>query len=234
MRSLNAKKALVVRGGWEGHFPVETTDVLIPFLEERGYRVEVSESTRVYADPRAMAETDLVLQCITMSSIEDDAMRGLDAAVRAGLGFAGWHGGVVDSFRNSAEYLHLVGGQFVAHPQKPVERRAGVSSDNLVHHSIDITERGSTHPITEGIESFALTTEQYWVLTDEYNEVLATTTHPSKPGDPWGRTVTCPAIWTRTWGEGRVFVATPGHDPSVLADDNVRTIVERGLLWASR
>ena len=30
------KRALVVRGGWDGHMPVETTNVFIPFLEEHG------------------------------------------------------------------------------------------------------------------------------------------------------------------------------------------------------
>jgi type 1 glutamine amidotransferase len=27
------RKALVVRGGWEGHRPVEATDMFIPFLQ---------------------------------------------------------------------------------------------------------------------------------------------------------------------------------------------------------
>ena len=38
----------------------------------------------------------------------------------------------------------------------------------------------------------------------------------------------------RELGAGRVFVATPGHSVDVLEDPTVRTIVERGLLWASR
>jgi type 1 glutamine amidotransferase len=64
--------------------------------------------------------------------------------------------------------------------------------------------------------------------------VLATTTHPAPPWRPWHREITCPAIWTRLWGDGRIFVATPGHQPDVLRDPNVHTIIERGLLWASR
>ncbi|HUR05545.1 MAG TPA: ThuA domain-containing protein [Nonomuraea sp.] len=46
--------------------------------------------------------------------------------------------------------------------------------------------------------------------------------------------MTSPAIWTRQWGSGRIFVATPGHSLDVLQDENVRTIIERGMLWASR
>ncbi len=64
--------------------------------------------------------------------------------------------------------------------------------------------------------------------------MLATTTIPARDFDPWHRPITSPAVWTRRWGRGRVFVATPGHDMGVLADANVRTIIERGILWASR
>ncbi len=72
------------------------------------------------------------------------------------------------------------------------------------------------------------------MLSDDYIDVLATTTQTVREWDPWHREVTSPAIWTRQWGEGRIFVATPGHSVEVLEDRNVRTIIERGLLWASR
>jgi hypothetical protein len=43
-----------------------------------------------------------------------------------------------------------------------------------------------------------------------------------------------PAVWTRQWRSGRVFVSTIGHSPSDLDVPEVRTLTERGLLWASR
>ena len=90
------------------------------------------------------------------------------------------------------------------------------------------------HPITAGLGDFDLVTEQYWVLADDYIDVLATTTQKVREWDPWHREVTSPAIWTRQWGKGRIFVCTPGHRVEILQDSNVRTIIERGLLWASR
>jgi type 1 glutamine amidotransferase len=51
-----------------------------------------------------------------MGEITDEQERGLLEAVKAGVGFAGWHGGVADSFRNNPNYQFMVGGQFVAHP----------------------------------------------------------------------------------------------------------------------
>jgi type 1 glutamine amidotransferase len=41
-------------------------------------------------------------------------------------------------------------------------------------------------------------------------------------------------VWTRQWGLGRAFVSTIGHKIEDLDRREVRTLTERGLLWASR
>jgi type 1 glutamine amidotransferase len=229
-----SRRALVVRGGWDGHVPVEATDSFLPFLREQGFDVTVEDSPQVYADAERMAQVDLVVQCVTMSEISQEALAGLMAAVEAGTGLGGWHGGIADSYRNSAAYLHLVGGQFAEHPGKHPDERIGDASDNYVPYTVQLTDAGREHPITAGVEELSLTTEQYWVLTDDYIDVLATTTQAVRPWDPWTRPVTSPAVWTRQWGKGRIFVATPGHSMDVLDQPEVRGIIERGLLWAAR
>jgi type 1 glutamine amidotransferase len=231
---MTQQQALVVRGGWEGHQPVKATDLYIPFLEGSGFDVRVEESPKVYADAEVMAATDLILQCVTMSEIGKDELAGLMAAVEAGTGFTGWHGGIADSFRASSDYLHMVGGQFATHPGKEPCERHGGAEDNFLPYTVNITPLGKDHPITEGLEDFDLHTEQYWVLHDDLIDVLATTTHPTQPYHPWHRPVTSPAIWTRLWGEGRIVVTTPGHSIDVLEDPNVRTVIERGIVWATR
>ena len=37
-------KALIVRGGWDGHRPVESTELFVPFLQNSGYEVRIEES----------------------------------------------------------------------------------------------------------------------------------------------------------------------------------------------
>ncbi|MEU5554374.1 ThuA domain-containing protein [Micromonospora sp. NPDC047793] len=228
------RRALVVRGGWAGHRPVEATELFIPFLERNGYEVRVEESTEVYADAAELAATDLIVQCMTMSQITGEQVAGLAAAVVAGTGLTGWHGGIVDSFRASSDYLHLMGGQFAVHPGVEPCARGGGEQDSFLPHSVTITDLGRNHPITAGIEDFDLVTEQYWVLHDDLIDVLATTTHPTQAWHPWHRPVTSPAIWTRTWGAGRIVVTTPGHSLDVLEHTAVRTVIERGMLWATR
>ena len=82
-----------------------------------------------------MAGVDLVMQCMTMSTIEPAELAGLRAAVAAGTGLAGWHGGIADSYRNSSDYLHLIGGQFACHPGKHPDERVGDQSDNFVPYT---------------------------------------------------------------------------------------------------
>jgi uncharacterized protein len=231
----SGKKALIVRGGWDGHQPVETSESIIPFLVSNGYEVRVEESTAVYADGDYLPTADLIVQVNTMNVIEKDEVAGLIAAVRSGTGMAGWHGGIADSYRDNPDYLQMIGGQFAHHPTRaPRDQLNGRQDDYFIAHTINIVPEKADHPIVAGIGDFDLTTEQYWVLSDSYNEVLATTTVAARDFDAWTRPVVVPAVWTRQWGLGRVFVATPGHRLDVLDDPRVRTIVERGMLWASR
>ena len=214
--------------------PVETTDLFTPFLEARGFDVSVEEGTTVYADADYLATVDLIVQINTMNTIEPEQLAGLQRAVLNGTGMAGWHGGIADSYRNSADYLHMIGGQFAHHAGKPPDERTGDATDNFIPYTVHMTELGRNHPITAGIDDFDLVTEQYWVLSDDYNDVLATTTQEARSWDAWNRPVTSPAIWTRQWGRGRIFVSAPGHQLDVVENPNVRTIIERGMLWAAR
>jgi len=228
------RTCLVVRGGWDGHQPVEATDMFLPYLRQQGFEVRIEDSPAIYADAEYMATVDLIVQCNTMSTIERPQFEGLRAAIESGTGMAGWHGGIADSYRSESDYLTLIGGQFGCHPGKHPDERIGEQSDNYVPHTVNMLPVAAEHPITAGISDFDLVTEQYWVLADDYIDVLATTTQKVREWDPWHREITSPAVWTRQWGKGRIFVATPGHRVEVLEDDNVRTLIERGMVWAAR
>jgi len=216
------RRALVVRGGWEGHSPVEATERFIPFLEESGFSVDIWDGPDAYADRQLLAAADLVLQCYTQGEATDEQVTNLSDAVRAGTGLAGWHGGVVDSFRGSPDYLHLTGGQWAAHP------------GGFVDYEVQVVDERRDHPVVEGLDRWKHHTEQYWCLTDDLNDVLATSRFEATRDTPWREDLVVPAVWTRQWGAGRVFVSTIGHKLEDLDVPEVRTLTERGLLWAAR
>lgn len=227
------KQALIVRGGWAGHDPVRATEVFIPGLEAAGFDLDIEDTPEIYADAAAMSRYDLVVQCVTIGSATVDEVEGLRQAIAAGAGFAGWHGGIIDSFRASTDYLQLVGAQFAAHPHAPADRgRTDVEAYR--DYKVRFTQAGSAHPVTEGMSDFDVSTEQYWVLTDDLIDVLADCVLVPGEGDEWPAPVTMPVVWTRRWGAGRIFVTSLGHTVDVLVLPEVRAIVERGMLWAAR
>jgi type 1 glutamine amidotransferase len=214
-----SKKALMVWGGWDGHEPKQCVDIFAPYLREQGYEVEISDTLDVYLDNAKLQALSLIVPVWTMGTVTREQEAGLLAAVKDGVGIAGWHGGMGDSFRNNTEYQFMVGGQWVAHP------------GGVIDYDVNITNRHD--PITTGLPDFHMKSEQYYMHVDPSNEVLATTTFGGEYS-PWIKGTVMPVVWKRMWGAGRVFYTSLGH---VAKDFNVAeacTIVQRGMLWASK
>ena len=174
--------------------------------------------TEAFADP-AIADMSLIVPIVTMSKIEKEEVENLTAAVRGGVGLAGYHGGMCDAFRESVEYQFMCGGQWVAHP------------GNIIDYRVDIAR--SDDPIMTGISGFNYRSEQYYMHVDPSNEVLATTTF-SGAHAPWTEGVVMPVVWKRKHGAGRVFYSSLGHVAAEFQTPEMRTILQRGLLWAAR
>jgi type 1 glutamine amidotransferase len=213
------KSALFVWGGWEGHEPKQCTDIFAHLLRKEGYEVEVSHTLDAYLDPHRMKALSLVVQVWTMGMITNAQQKGLLEAIESGVGFAGWHGGIADSFRTSTDYQFMVGGQWVAHPGGIVEYEV-----NIVNHD---------DPITAGLKDFWMKSEQYYMHIDPSNEVLATTIFGGGHV-PWIEGVVMPVVWKRRWAKGRVFYCSLGHVAQDFDVPEAREIVRRGMLWASR
>lgn len=215
-----AKKAIMVWGGWEGHEPKQCVDIFAPILAEEGFAVTISDTLDTYKDRDLMAEQDLVVPAWTMGQIEGEQEQGLLAAVDSGVGIAGWHGCMADSFRNNTTYQFMVGGQFVAHP------------DGIIDYTVNIA--APDDPIVAGLDDFQMHSEQYYMHTDPGNEVLATTTLEGRQSASWVNGTVMPVVWKRAWGAGRVFYSSLGHVARDFDVPEAREIQRRGMLWASR
>ncbi|MYC71617.1 MAG: ThuA domain-containing protein [Gemmatimonadetes bacterium] len=210
----------MVWGGWEGHEPKQCVDIFAPILEAEGFAVTISDTLDTYKDRDLMAEQDLVVPAWTMGQIEGEQEQGLLAAVDSGVGIAGWHGCMADSFRNNTTYQFMVGGQFVAHP------------DGIIDYTVNIA--APDDPIVAGLDDFQMHSEQYYMHTDPGNEVLATTTLEGRQSASWVNGTVMPVVWKRAWGAGRVFYSSLGHVARDFDVPEAREIQRRGMLWASR
>lgn len=213
------KKALFVWGGWEGHEPKKCVDIFAPWLEQQGFEVEISHTLDSYLDVEKLKSLDLIVQVFTMSQITGAQEKGLLEAVRSGVGLAGWHGGLADSFRSNTEYQFMVGGQWVAHP------------GGVIDYEVNITDHED--PVTAGLSDFKMHSEQYYMHVDPINQVLATTTFSGEHA-PWIEGVVMPVIWKKMYGKGRVFYTSLGHVAKDFDVPQARIIVQRGMLWAAK
>ena len=215
------KKALMVWGGWDGHEPKQCVDVFAPWLASQGFDVKVSDTLDAYLDKDAMMALSLVVPCWTMGKMTGEQTQGLCAAVKSGVGIAGWHGGMCDSFRDNTEYQFMTGGQFVGHP------------GNIIEHTVTIARKDD--PIVKGIADFKLTSERYYMMTNPGNEVLATLTFPgTEDGIDWIKGTVMPVVWKKRYGAGRVFYCAAGHCAKDFEVPELKTIIQRGLLWAAK
>jgi type 1 glutamine amidotransferase len=213
------KKVLIVWGGWPGHQPKETVDVFAPWLAEQGFEVEISNSLDSYLDAEKLKSLALIVQAVTMGTITPQQEKGLRDAVRGGVGLAGWHGGLADSFRANPEYEFMVGGSWAAHP------------GNVLDYTVNITKRDD--PIMKGLLDFKMRSEQYYMLVDPGVEVLATTTFSGETL-PAIKGVVMPVVWRKLYGQGRIFNSTLGHVAADFGVMEAKEIMKRGMLWAAR
>jgi len=212
------KSVLVLWGGWDGHEPKQCVDVLVPWLKEQGFKIEVTNDLDAYLDADKLKQLDLIIQSVTQSKITSQQEKGLLAAVKSGVGLAGWHGGLADSFHANMEYQFMVGGQWVAHP------------GGVIDYAVNIT--ASNDPITAGLSDFKMHSEQYYMHVDPGVEVLATTTFSDEYA-PWIKGVEMPVVWKKMYGKGRVFYSSLGHVAKDFEVPEVLEIMKRGILWAA-
>jgi type 1 glutamine amidotransferase len=205
-----SSRALIVQGGWDGHDPQGVASLLGQQLEGHSFAVTISDTLDAFKDLDLTA-FDLIVPMWTMGTVTPEQLNPLLEAVRGGVGLAGVHGGMGDAFRNEPDYQFMCGGQWVAHP----------GGDGIAY---DVYMDGEAHPITAGLPTIHVKSEQYYMHIDPAITVLATMR--------FGETV-MPVTWIKSFGQGRVFYCSLGHKVNVLTEPTTLEMVTRGMLWAA-
>ena len=218
------RKALIFQGGWDGHEPKLTSKRFGGLLEEEGFSVTISDTLECFNELEPLLENDLIVACWTMGETDftGEQMSNLSKAIGAGVGLAGCHGGMCDSFRNNTEWQFITGGNWVSHP-----------GGDGTEYVVNITCK--SNPIVAGLDDFNVASEHYYLHVDPAVEVLATTRFPIVAYyNISNRPVDMPVVWTKYWGNGRIFYTSLGHLDNVFDKfPNAQIIMKRGMLWAA-
>jgi len=198
---------------------------LAPILKrslERQEHVSVTVSTN-WDELRAgnVSDYDVVVDYLVdyHGEMTDEQRSGLLSFVRDGGGYVGLHGA-------AAMFGAEKGGEdALLDEQKRMLRGRFVDHADISDVKTEIID--STHPITAELADFSLVDEPYEL---EYREqeirVLAQTHHES-----FGQ---MPVAWTTSYGDGRVFYYSAGHDKQAFQDPHFQQLVRRGVEWAAK
>lgn len=215
------KKALMITGGWNGHEPQLQAARFSAVLRNEGFEVDVFDNYDILHDIDKLREYDLFVPFCTCDKLPEGTTGNISTVIGEGMGIAGCHGGMCDAFRDNTEWQFITGGQWVSHP------------GGFVDYVVDVIP--GANPLTEGIPSFKVTSEQYYVHVDPAIEVLATTRFPVAPYyHIANKPVDMPVVWTKYWGLGRVFYLSLGHQDCVFDEaPEAQELMRRGMLWAA-
>lgn len=216
------KKALIFQGGWDGHEPQLVSKRFAGLLESEGFNVEICDTLDCLADLEKLKTYDILVPCWTMGEINGEYTKNVAKAVGSGVGIAGCHGGMCDSFRQDVEWQFITGGQWVSHP-----------GGDGINYTVNIGH--SSSPITAGLSDFEVCSEHYYLHVDPAIEVLATTEFPVvQYYHSSNKRVSMPVAWTKFWGNGRVFYMALGHHDDVFEKSpTAEVMMRRGMLWAA-
>jgi type 1 glutamine amidotransferase len=202
--------------------PEELARELKASLERNGRTAEVEITKDLAAFDRAsLARTDLLLMSTCQQSEVSPARReAFLAAVREGLPIVALHC-TFWSFQTWPEFRQVLGAFVPGHaPFGPmcVERTSDAGN------------------LAAGLPSrFELTDEPYYVNErDPAMKVIARSCDVYTDRDGKRRDGVEPSVWTKSFGKGRVFAMTFGHDMQSQGSDSFKRLFNNGVRWALR
>lgn len=154
---------------------------------------------------------DALIDYTTSAALTDDQWEGLDAFVAGGGGYVGLHCASAveyDTDDPQPGLRTLVGGAFRGHAA-------------FGRLQVEVVDRD--HPITEGIDDYAILDEPYEIEVDDAVRLLARASHEE--------TGELPVAWTKGHGDGRVFYCSHGHDERAFVHPTFQRLLVRGVEW---
>ncbi|MFV0412141.1 MAG: ThuA domain-containing protein, partial [Oscillospiraceae bacterium] len=208
------KRAYIFYGGWDGHEPELVSRRFKKMLENENFEVICEDTLNHLEDEEFLKTMDLIVPCWTQGELEDKCCFPVTEAVLSGVGIAGCHGGMCDSFRWSVEWQFMTGSQWVSHPGDKWQHHVSrLNDENLAYLQHRFPEsavdgafwtnyevnfkKQSSSPIVKGLEDFKVHTEQYYLHVDPCIDVLASTRVNTQGPHRENGVVEMPVVYTK-------------------------------------
>lgn len=127
--------------------------------------------------------------------------------VKSGKGFIPIHSASF-CFRNSPDYVEMVGGQFKSH--------------DTATFTAKIINRD--HPIMKNVKEFSTWDETYVHDNLSDDRTVLEERIEGEHHEPW--------TWVKNYGEGKVFYTAYGHDERTWDNPEFQNLIKQGILWS--
>lgn len=192
-------------GDTGGHRPAERAKQLIPVMIDRGIHITYTEDVARALTRETLDRYDALLLYANIDTITDSEAEALLGYVAAGGGFVPIHSASY-CFRNNADVVALIGGQFMRHGAEVFRTRIAEPE----------------HPVMQGMEPIESWDETYeHRLHNEEDRIVLSYREEE------------PYTWVRTHGQGRVFYTAWGHDHRTWGHPGFQDLIERGIRWSA-
>lgn len=205
-KDMSELKVLLLVGGPVYHDTPGDQREALGFLDPH-FSVTMTDDMTVLT-PENLAKYDVIANYTTFFEPTEGQIKALLDAVAGGKGFVGIHGATA-TFWNSPEYLEMIGGKFIEHDK-----------NKIFHVKMNYNHTESS-PITEGIEDFDIQDELYIIEGDltQWHILARAEGHP--------------IVYTKMWGQGRVYSNAMGHDSHAIGNPGFQELIVRGVKWAA-
>ncbi len=197
------------------HKPIERVPVIMEALGPKGVNFTYTDDL-ADLNLKNLNKYDALMIYANWDEISESQERALLDYVASGKGILPIHCASY-CFRNSKEYIKLVGGQFWRH-----------TMDSVTTEHVQ-----PNHPILKGLKPFTAYDETYLhTALEPDNNILAireikadqSKDKPGKKNEPY--------TWTRTYGKGKVFYTAYGHDERTWEKKGFQELIYNAILWS--
>ncbi len=197
------------------HKPIERVPTIMAALGNRGINFTYTDKLEDI-NAQNLSKYDALMVFANWDDITPAAEKALLDYVASGKGILPIHCASY-CFRNSPEYVKMVGGQFWRH------RMDTIQVNTVQPNHIIMKDLGTIRVFDETYLHSQLQPDNNVLQTREIKADQAKDKPDAK---------TEPYTWTRSYGKGRVFYTAYGHDERTWTNTNFQKLLENGILWA--
>jgi putative membrane-bound dehydrogenase-like protein len=197
------------------HKPIERVPTIMAALGNKGINFTYTDKLEDI-NAQNLSKYDALMIFANWDDITPAAEKALLDYVASGKGILPIHCASY-CFRNSPEYVKMVGGQFWRHRMDTIQVNT-VQPNHIIMKDLGV------------IKAFDETYLHSQLQPD--NNVLQTREIKADQTKDRPDAKTEPYTWTRSYGKGRVFYTAYGHDDRTWSNVNFQKLLENGIVWA--